>query len=397
MNKQPELFFVTGELSGDIHAAGLARELAGMTDVRLTGAGGPNMRQAAVATDFDSINWGAIGLPQAIRKIPYLLLQKKRIVNMIKQRQPALLILIDFGAFNVRLARTVRQACPDQGIMYYFPPSSWRRRAQDWSFLADLVDMVATPFKWSAQQLRDCDVPAHWVGHPVVDLFSDQQEAADFRRQQDLPDGDPVVGLMPGSRDVERNCIGPQLLAMTQLLCNQLPRVHFLWSLLSGAQSNKLDRRAASANYITPLTDSRSLILASDIVVTASGTATLEATAALRPLIMVYRGTLAMQIQARFMDFGTEFFAMPNIIAQRRIVPELIQNEVNPQRLCQEVLDLHTDKSRQAQMKHELAEVRAELGPPGAARRTAQLALALIADQDRVPSVQTAAVGEALQ
>jgi len=397
MNKQPELFFVTGELSGDIHAGGLAGQLTGMADVRLTGAGGPHMREAGVATDFDSTGWGAIGLPQAIRKIPYLLLQKKRIVNMIKQRQPALLILVDFGAFNVRLAGSVRQACPNQRIMYYFPPSSWRRRAHDWSFLAELVDMVATPFKWSAQQLRNCEVAAHWVGHPVVDRFSDQQEAADFRSQQNLPDGEPVVGLMPGSRDVERNCIGPQLLAMTELLRKQLPQVHFLWSVLSEAQPGKLDRRAASADYITPLADSRSLILASDIVVTASGTATLEATAALRPLIMVYRGTLAMQIQARFMDFGTDYFAMPNIIAQQYIVPELIQNEVNPQRLCKEVMDLHKSKSRQERMKQELAEVRAELGPPGAARRTAQLALALIADQDSLPSAQTATVGEALQ
>ncbi len=397
MNQQPELFFVTGELSGDIHAAGLARELARMADVRLTGAGGPHMRQAGVITDFDSTNWGTIGLPQAIRKIPYLLLQKKRIINIIKQRQPALLILIDFGAFNVRLARTVRQVCPNQRIMYYFPPSSWRRRPHDWSFLAELVDVAATPFKWSAQQLRSCGIAAHWVGHPVVDRFSNRQEAADFRREQNLPDGDPVVGLMPGSRNVERNCIGPQLLATTELLRSQLPQVRFLWSVLREVQSNKLDRRAATTDHITPLADSRTLILASDIVVTASGTATLEATAALRPLIMVYRGTLAMQIQARFMDFGTEYFAMPNIIAQQRIVPELIQNEVNPQRLCQEVLNLHTDRVWQEQMKQQLAKVRTELGPPGAARRTAQLALALIADRDKLPPVQTATVGEGPQ
>ena len=397
MKQRPELFFVTGEPSGDLHAADLARELARMADVKLTGAGGPHMRQAAVATDFDSTNWGAIGLPQAIRKIPYLLIQKKRIVNIIKQRQPAVLILIDFGAFNIRLARTVRQVCHGQRIMYYFPPSSWRRRPHDWGFLAELVDAVATPFKWSAQQLRDCGVPAQWVGHPVVDRFNGQQAAANYRRQQDLPDSNPVIGLMPGSRAVERNCIGPQLLAAAKLLHSKLADAQFLWSVLSQARPSKLDRRAARIDYITPLADSRSLILASDIVVAASGTATLEATAALRPLIMVYRGTLAMQIQARFMDFGTDYFAMPNIIAQRRIVPELIQNEVNPQRLCQEVLDLHNNAFRQEQMKNDLAEVRAELGPPGAARRAAQLALTLVADRDKLPSLQGTGGGEELQ
>jgi len=301
------------------------------------------------------------------------------------------LILIDFGAFNVRLARTVRRTCPDQRIMYYFAPSSWRRRPHDWSFLVELVDLVATPFTWSAQQLRACGVRAYWTGHPVIDQFSGEQDPGDFRRQQNLPDGDPVVGLMPGSRNVERNCIGPQLLAMTELLRNQLPDAQFLWSILSEAQPNKLDRRAATAHHITPLADSRSLILASDVVVTASGTATLEATAALRPLIMVYRGTLAMQIQARLMDFGTDYFAMPNIIAQQAVVPELIQKEVNPQRLSRELVSLYEDKGRQKQMKQALTRVRDELGPPGASRRAAQLATSLIERQpvsaDRITTV----------
>ncbi len=397
MNSEREVFFVAGEPSGDLHAASLASELARLAPVKLTGAGGSRMREAGVITDFDSTKWGAMGLPEAIRKLPHLLLQHKRMVNLIRRRSPALLLLVDFGAFNVRLAQAVRRTRPEQHIMYYFPPSSWRRRPRDWTFLRELVDVVATPFKWSAQQLSASGVCAHWVGHPVVERFSGREDPAQFRRTQDLPEGRPVIGLMPGSRKVERDCIGPQLLGAAQLLRDNLPEAHFLWSVWNPERPSRLDERAAAIEYITPLTDSQTLILASDLVIAASGTATLECTAALRPLIMVYRGTRAMALQHRLVDLGTDYYAMPNIIANQPIVPELIQYDVNPQRLCEEVLALYTDPSRYQQMRQELAAVRAELGAPGASRRAAELAVAVMTGGSELSPDRLTGPGEGVQ
>ena len=397
MNHQQEVFFVAGEPSGDVHAAGLARALSQIAAVRLTGAGGPQMRNAGVVTDYDSANWGTIGLPDAIRKLPGLLRQAKRIANLIRQRQPDLLLLVDFGAFNVRLARSVRQTRPQQRIMYYFPPSSWRREPRDWRFLGKLVDTVATPFKWSAEQLRASGVRAYWVGHPVVERFSAKQDPSEFRREQGLAEGKPVIGLMPGSRPVERNCIGPQLVGAAQLLHGTLPEAHFLWSLWNPERPNRSDRQATARSYITPLADSRALILASDLVVATSGTATLECAAALRPLIMVYRGTRAMALQHRLVNLATDYYAMPNIIANRLVVPELIQNDVTPQRLAEEVLDLYTNKSRCHQMKQDLAQIRTELGPPGASQRAAELALALMTGASEMPTETLASAGEGTQ
>ncbi len=373
MSTTQEIFFVTGEPSGDLHAALLAQQLAQWPQLQLTGAGGPLMRQAGVVTDFDSSGWGTVGIAGALRRVPYLLLQKYHIAQLIARRQPAVVILVDFGAFNVRLARTLRRHCPGQRVLYYFPPSSWSRQRRDWSFLAELTDVVITPFEWSAQNLRDSGVNVHWVGHPVLDRISPPADRAAFRREHALPDAQPVVGLMPGSRPVERRCIGPQLTGAAALINNKLPDSHFLWSIWPPDKPGRLDHRADQADYITCLSDSRTLIMASDMVVATSGTATLEAAAADCPMIMVYRGTRAMTLQYWLSDLGTEYYAMPNIVAQRRVVPELLQWDVNPDRVAREVVDLYTNPARWNQMKHDLAQVRKALGAPGASRRAAQI------------------------
>lgn len=378
MGPKQEVFFVTGEPSGDLHAALLAQELAQWPGLTLSGVGGSWMRQAEVHIERDSSTWGTVGIPDALRRVPYLLLQKHRIVKLIAQRRPALLILVDFGAFNIRLARSVRRRCPQQRILYYFPPSSWSRRARDWSFLAQLTDMVVTPFEWSAQNLRASGVPVEWVGHPVVDHIRPPANRAEFRRQQGVPSGKPLIGLLPGSRAVERRCIGPQLLGAARLIKSKLPEAEFLWSVWPPHKPRRIDRQAADIDYVTCVHDTQALLMAADLVIVTSGTATLEATVADCPMIMVYRGTWPMLIQYWLSDLGTEFYAMPNIIAQRQVVSELLQWDVNPRRIADEVMTLYNDSVRREQMKRDLAEVRAALGPPGASRRVAQIVAELL-------------------
>ena len=377
-----EIFFVTGEPSGDLHAALLARELVAWPGLKLTGAGGARMREAGVEIDFDSSDWGTVSLAESLPRVPYLLVQKGRMVRLIARRRPALLLLVDFGAFNVRLARSVKRHCPSQHIVYYFPPSSWSRRQQDWSFLAELADAVITPFKWSAENLAACGGQAHWVGHPVIDRISPPVDRAEFRRNRGLPTGQPVIGLLPGSRAVERRCIGPQLLGAAGVIKSRLPEAHFLWSVWPPGRPGRLDQRADDLDYISCLGNSETLVMASDLIITAAGTATLEAAAAGCPMIMVYRGTWPMVIQYWLSEFGTQFYAMPNIIAERLIVPELTQWDVNPERITEEVVGLYHNSERWDQMKRDLAEVRAALGPPGASQRAAQIVAELIGRYD---------------
>lgn len=368
---------MAGEPSGDLHSALLAAELLQRGSFHLTGAGGPRMRAAGVQTDLDSSTWGAIGVPEALSKLPLLYRQKGRLLRLLCQRRPALLVLVDFGAFNVRFARAVRKLPFHQPIMYYFPPSSWDQTERDRSPLAALTDVVATPFSWSERLLRQDGINAHFIGHPVVDRVKPVADKASYRQSLGLPPARRYVGLLPGSRKVERALLGPQMLQAARLL-SQTDDYHFLWSP-SPVHASAPDRIPADLiGKVTVCNESVEIFQASDLILTSFGTSTLEAAAAETPMLTMYRGTWAMRLQYRLMRFNTPYYAMPNIIAREELVPELIQDEASGPRLAQRVHELFTDASALDGMRTGLARVREQLGPPGAAGRAAELAIAAL-------------------
>lgn len=374
MVEAPEIFFVVGEPSGDLHTAQLASELLRRGRFRLTGAGGPRMREAGVATDFDSRHWGAIGIPDALRKVPGLYRRKLQILALLRQRRPRLVVYVDFGAFNVRLARAVRQLPFRQPTFYFFPPASWDRSERDRSPLAALADTVATPFPWSEGLLRQDGVNAHFVGHPVLDRLGPSPDQEGLRRALGLPAAQHLIGLLPGSRRVERGLLGPPMLEAARRLAAR-GGYHFLWSPSPTASGAPERLPADLASAITVVPDSGLIFQAADLVLTAFGTATLEGAAALCPMLGMYRGTWAMRLQYRLMRIPTEFYAMPNIILERRLIPELLQDEASGPELARQVAELMANPKRLAELRVGLQEVRRRLGEPGATMRTADLIL----------------------
>lgn len=374
-----DFFIICGEPSGDLHAAQLVAALREQGEYAVSGVGGRRLAEQGVNLLADSTHWGAIGVVDALRRVPYLYVQARRLLWRLTRHRPRVLILVDFGAFNVWLARRVRQQAPDLPILYYFPPSSWDRSERDRSPLARLTDAVATPFPWSAELLRRDGVNAHFVGHPVVDrvqpLPTDQREA--LRAQWGVPSGQPLIGLLPGSRVLERGLLTPTLRAAAHLLA-KTEEAHFLWSA-PPAGAARAERRIMQdlPQHTTVIADSLTIFQTADLVISAFGTATLEAAAALCPLITLYRGNWLMRWQYKLMKIPTPYYAMPNIILNRRLVPELVQEQATPENLAAVASRLLGDPAALAEMQAGLGEVRAQLGPPGAAQRTARLALDL--------------------
>jgi lipid-A-disaccharide synthase len=368
-----DIFMVAGEPSGDLSVALVAAELAGRPGLRLRGAAGPAMRAAGVQADFDSDRWGTVGIPQSLLRSPYLAGRKLAVRHLLREQPPAVLLPVDFGAFNVRLIREARREVPGLRVAYYFPPSSWDPRARDRSWLAPLVDVVATPFAHSARLLRASGVPAAWVGHAVLDRLAPVADRPAFRREHGLPEGGPVIGVLPGSRALERHCLGPTLLRTVEWLQARLPEATFLWSVLPGRARDRNDRAAAARPGVQVMTDSALIMQGADVVITAMGSATLEAVATGCPLVAVYRGTGAMWLQWKILGVGTEIYAMPNILLGEKLIPELVEEQATPAGIGAEALSLLQDADRRSQVQSALDRVRAELGTPGASRRTADL------------------------
>ncbi len=377
---KPEVFFVVGEPSGDAHAAMLAARLRELADVRMTGMGGPRMRQAGVATLLDSTAWSALGVMESLRKALRVYRQAHRAVQEILHRKPALVVLVDCGAVNVHIARDVKAANAAQKILYYFPPRSWQRQPRDWSKFAAVVDAVATPFPWSAEILARYLDNVRWVGHPIVDRLAPPADRSAVRRRLGLPHGQPTVGLLPGSRPLERRCLGPQLLVAATVIKEQLAGARFLWSAFdrNDRSERMLGRLIARRDDVTPVSNCHDLLAASDIALVCLGTATLEAAAAGCPMVTAYRGNWLMAIEFRLRRPVADFYAMPNIILQREVVPELIHRQATGERLGQEIVSLWEDEPRRERMAADLQQVRAALGKPGAARRAAQMVVEML-------------------
>jgi lipid-A-disaccharide synthase len=463
-----EIAYVAGEASGDRHAGALHSALiatsAGSVPPAAWGIGGRAMRSAGIDLIVDSSRWGAIGVVESLRGVSEYVAAFAHLKAELLRRRPRALVLVDFGYFNVRLARWARRTGIGP-IIYYLPPGSWKRRTGGKSVreLAGLCDLIITPFSWSDANLRAAGANSHWLGHPLLDIVRPTMDPVKFDSEFGVDPSRPVIALLPGSRTAEVENILPTLLRASAIISRRVPGTQFLLAaapnldrsliekMLQDVQdaeesrasrfrfiihaSGKLKQMATSAieaaqpgrqmvtsegivlnetkrvagdsaepwQTVQPEAHAHSATLAivenltydclsrSDLVITASGTATLEAAILNRPMIIVYRGSKLMELEyhLRKKRLGIEFIGLPNIIAGRKVVPELIQNDASPQAVADQALGFLIEPERLMTVKQVLAEsIRPALGDPGAIERAARLIWSVIDDTGR------SAVGE---
>lgn len=363
-----------GEPSGDLYAGALAVEIRRREpDAAIFGLGGQRLMAGGGELLADYRGLSVTGLVEAVRVIPKSLSVLNRLLHAARSEKPQALVAIDFPDFNFRLAAAVKKL--GVPVIYYISPQLWAWRRSRMRVIKRIADRVLVIFPFEEQIYRDAGVPVQFVGHPLVDLARAQEPKDSFLRELRLDPSKPVVALLPGSRPNEVERLLPVMRDAVQQVIARLPGVQFVVarapSLDDGLFSNV---KWNSVEPVVVLARTDDVLAIADVVITASGTATVQAALHGRPMVVVYRlSPLSYRLGRRFVH--VDDVAMVNLIAGRRIVPELIQEECTPDRIAAEVLSLLTDVPRVEEMRAALAEVRGKLGRPGASGRAADAVL----------------------
>ncbi|MFQ3586654.1 MAG: hypothetical protein SNJ74_10695 [Fimbriimonadaceae bacterium] len=370
MNRR--VFLSAGEASGDAYGAALVRSIRSLADspIVFEAVGSALLRDAQVRIVRDSGRWGAIGATQALRVLPSALSGLWAAKSRCSQGEPGLLIPIDFGFFNIRLARHAKKH--GWRVLYFVPPGSWRRDRQG-ADLPETADEIVTPFSWSAEILTRMGASAHWFGHPLKQLVEADRAGI---RSDGVRRG---IAVLPGSRraEIEQNL--PVLSGVLERFEEaatfavapslDLEWVRRRWQRLAPGRGG--DRFVQG--------QARRVLLEARAGLICSGTATLEAVLCGLPHVVFYRISKVTELEARLIGFRPTFVSQPNIIMNRQIVPERLQHDAVPDKIEPDLRRLLADgPERQAQLDA-FDELRSMLGGADAIDQTARLALSMLA------------------
>ena len=332
---------VAGEMSGDLLGARLMRAIrAAEPKARFSGIGGPEMQ----ALGFDSFlpmeRLSVMGLFEAAGRFIELVPERRRLARRLQAAAPDVFVGIDAPDFNLSLERRLRTS----GIptVHYVSPSMWAWRAYRAQKVRKAVDRILTLFPFEAEFCRRNGISACFVGHPLAQELGQEDRSA-ARRRLGLPGDGPIVALLPGSRAREVRDIGGPLLETAAWLHRRRPDLRFAAPMASPALRAEFRRMSEAGGAAVTLFDgeSRAVMSAADVVMLASGTASLEAMLLRRPMVVAWRGLAPTWfILRRWLGRNIRFIALPNLLAGRRIVPEFLQDDVRPQRIGPAVLRL---------------------------------------------------------
>ena len=396
--KTETLMLVAGEASGDKHGAALARALKQLypeTRFELFGSGGDEMRAAGVETLVDARDVAIIGVPEIARALRRFYRAYRTLLSAARRRRPATIVLIDWPDFNMRLARKLHR----EGfkIVYYVSPQVWAWRRYRVGALRRDVDRMLVILPFEEEFYKKVGIEVEYVGHPLVGELAATMSRDEFCRAHDFDTKRPIVALLPGSRQKEIHYHLPVMLDAARRLRNADFgfRIEQATSAIRNPQSAIRSPQSSILNpqFVVPLAstvrrrqvepaiqltrleandlsvtaienDTYNALTYAEFAIVASGTATVEAALAGTPMVIIYRGSeLNWRLIRPLIQLDT--FGMVNLIAGRRIVPELMQREVTGERIALEVTAILSDPARLSQMRKDLERVRELLGAGG--------------------------------
>jgi lipid-A-disaccharide synthase len=378
------ILFSTGDPSGDAHAAQLIRTLkAGEPSLTCAGLGGPAMRQAGCELLEDLTQAAAIGPFDAARHLVRFTRARRLFEAYLRERRPDLVILVDFGDFNLPAIAPLakRHGVP---VLYYISPQLWAWGRFRLRYVRRYVNRMVVFFRFEETFYQQAGVPVSWVGHPLMDAARPSLSREEALRRFGLNPWRRTVGLLPGSREREVARHLPLLRRAARRIAHAMPGVQFLLPAAAGLRRDAIDARLTGADVPIriaegPIADALQVM---EAAIVSSGTATLETALAEVPMVVVYRTSWPTYLAARAV-IRVPHIAMVNIVAGRRLVPELVQHQATPSAVAREVVALLRDDERCAELREGLRQVTSQLGEPGAVGRAATAVLNLVGQSRR--------------
>lgn len=372
------IFLIAGETSGDILGADLINSLRSENPaLTFYGAGGPRMAQAGQQQSFDLTRHAVVGLWDVLKNYPKFHYLFHRLLADCRRLRPDVIVFIDFPGFNMRFAKVIRPVLKQAKIFYYVSPQLWAwkpGRARDLQRAVDLLISII-PFEPDWYREHAPGLKVAWVGHPILDRIRPVTLNTSLHKQK-------TVALMPGSRRKELERHLPLLLETLPLLWKNIPELQFIALAPNDEIADWLNKKflsraddfppGAKVEVITGYTATH--LSRCHLALVASGTATLECALAGTPMVVYYIvNPLTYHIAKRLVQ--VPYLCMVNLLRNKEVAPELIQNEAKPEKLCKIATDILLDEDLQRYQRAELHKVVQLLGEPGASRRAAWLIL----------------------
>ncbi|MEE4099929.1 lipid-A-disaccharide synthase [Pseudomonas viridiflava] len=340
---------VAGEASGDILGSGLMRAIkARHPDAELIGVGGPLMEAQGMQSYFPMERLSVMGLVEVLGRLRELLARRKLLVQTLIDEKPDVFIGIDAPDFTLNIELQLRRA----GIktVHYVSPSVWAWRQKRVLKIREGCDLMLTLLPFEARFYEEKGVPVRFVGHPLADTIPLESDRAAARGELGLAGDVPVVALMPGSRGGEVGRLGTLFFDAAERLLAQRPTLRFVLPCASPQRRTQIEELLQGRDLPITLLDGRShtALAACNAVLIASGTATLEALLYKRPMVVAYRmAPVTFWILKRLVK--SPYVSLPNLLAQRLLVPELLQDAATPEALAETLLPLIDEGQAQTQ------------------------------------------------
>ena len=386
MGQNPSVLIVAGEASADLHGARVVAALKQRRpDLEVFGVGGSAMREQGLDTIARAEDISVAGLTEVLLALPRILGIMRRLTQAAHARKPCVAVLLDLPDFNLRLAKRLKKlGIP---VVYYISPQVWAWRPSRVRMIKELVSqmLVVLPFEQTFYQ--EHGVRSRFVGHPLLEELPASGSRSAARLELGLPANQgPVVALLPGSRNQEVKRHLARMLASVQLLKRRFPDVHVVIPVASTIPRALIDKIVRQFSIPSTVTEGKATeaLLAADVAVVCSGTATLQAALLTRPMVVVYRVSfLTFHILKRLLKVA--HIALVNLIAGHTLVPELIQSAFSPVNVEAELNKILADPVARVRLTQEFQQLRRQLGGPGTANRVSDVVLGYLPDAPTAP------------